>query len=113
MGQVSGYRILPNIFAVIFTVCLVSVTTLNAQVDTGSIIGTVTDQSGAIITGAKVTLTNQGTGASLSTVSGTDGVYKFSPVRIGSYKVDATAQGFQTTTQSGMGPQRCLPPLTS
>ena len=35
--------------------------------DTGSIVGTVTDQTGAVISGAKVTLTNEGTGISLTT----------------------------------------------
>src|SRR5580698_2049477 len=74
-----------------FSVCL-----LQAQVDTGSITGTVTDPSGAVVTGAKVTLTNEGTAATLSTVTGSDGGYKFSPVRIGNYKIDTSATGFKT-----------------
>jgi hypothetical protein len=81
-------------------VVLLSSATLNAQVDTGSITGTVKDPSGAVIGGAKVTLTNEGTGASLSTTTGPDGTYKFAPVRIGSYKLDATSEGFQTITQT-------------
>src|SRR5215475_12298666 len=75
---------------------------LRAQVDTGAITGTVTDPSGAVVTGAKITLSNEGTGASLATVTGADGAYKFSPVRVGSYKLEITAQGFQTTTQTGV-----------
>lgn len=75
---------------------------LQAQVDTGSITGTITDPSGAVVSGAKVTLVNQGTGASLTTTTTSDGVYKFSPVRVGTYKLDATSQGFQTTTQTGV-----------
>src|SRR5437773_1816359 len=75
---------------------------LHAQVDTGSITGTVADASGAVVSGAKVTLTNEGTGASLTTTTGADGIYKFSPVRVGSYKLDVTSQGFQTTKQSGV-----------
>ena len=75
---------------------------LLAQMDTGSILGTVSDQSGAVVAGAKVTLTNEGTGISLTTVTGSDGGYKFSPVRIGSYKIDVVNQGFQTTTTSGV-----------
>src|SRR5262249_1728604 len=48
------------------------------------------------------TLTNEGTGASLTTVTGADGAYKFSPVRVGGYKLEVTAPGFQTTTQTGV-----------
>src|SRR5213082_2799425 len=75
---------------------------LQAQVDTGSILGTITDASGAAISGAKVTLTNEGTGAALSTTTGADGVYKFTPLKVGSYKVTASYQGFQTTTQTNI-----------
>ena len=70
------------------------------QVDTGSITGTITDASGAVLSGAKVAMTNEATGASLTTVSGADGVYNFSPVRIGNYKLDVSAQGFKTAEQT-------------
>ena len=72
---------------------------LYAQVDTGSILGTVTDSSGAAVSGASVTLTNQGTNAALTTATGGDGVYKFTPVRVGSYKIKVSLQGFQTVEQ--------------
>jgi len=75
---------------------------LLAQVDTGSILGTITDPSGAVIGGATVTLTNEGTSATLSTSVESDGSYKFTPVRIGSYKVSASSQGFQTTEQKNI-----------
>lgn len=73
-----------------------------AQVDTGSISGIVTDASGGAISGASVTLSNEGTGAELTATSGTDGGYKFTPVRIGSYKLTATFQGFQSIVQRGI-----------
>jgi carboxypeptidase family protein/TonB-dependent receptor-like protein len=75
---------------------------LRAQVDAGAILGTVSDASGGSVRGATVTLTNEGTNASLSTTTNADGTYKFTPVRIGSYKVTATLQGFQTVTQKGV-----------
>src|SRR5436305_10335417 len=78
--------------------CL-SLQSLYAQVDTGTIVGTVTDQSGAVISGAKVTLTNLGTNAALSTTTASDGSYKFSPVKIGNYKINVSFQGFQSATQ--------------
>jgi hypothetical protein len=80
-------------------VLLWSAAPLRAQVDAGSILGTVTDASGGSVHGATVTLTNEGTNASLSTTTGSDGGYKFTPVRIGSYKLTATLQGFSTITQ--------------
>src|SRR6266536_883812 len=98
----SGSQVLQSVFAFVIGVALLGVTALNAQVDTGSITGVVADASGAVVSGAKVTLTNEGTGASLTTTTDADGIYKFSPVRIGNYKLDVTSQGFQTTKQSGV-----------
>ena len=79
---------------------LLGVTFLQAQVDTGSISGIVTDSSGAVVGGAKITLTNEGTAAALATTSGPGGEYTFNPVRIGTYKLDVSAQGFKTSSQS-------------
>ncbi len=82
-------------------VALVSFGLISAQdqVDTGTIVGTVTDPSGAVVSGAKVTLTNLGTNAALSTSTGADGTYTFTPVRVGNYRIDVSAQGFQSATQ--------------
>ena len=91
---------------VAFSVCLLLVLIWAgqavAQVDTGTILGSVSDSSGARISGATVTLTNEGTNATLSTTTGDDGSYKFTPVRIGRYTVAVTMQGFQTTTQKAI-----------
>jgi len=51
---------------VTFVVLLFAASPLFAQVDAGAVLGTVTDQSGGVINGAKVVLTNEGTGASLT-----------------------------------------------
>jgi hypothetical protein len=75
-------------------------TSLQAQVDTGSITGSVTDASGAVVSGAKVTLTNEGTAASLSTTTGSAGNYEFNPVKIGSYKIEIAAPGFKTEVRT-------------
>src|SRR5438046_2693480 len=69
-----------------------------AQVDTGAILGTVKDQSGAVVPGAKVTLTNEGTSFSVSTTAGSDGGYTFTPVRLGMYTVEAGFPGLQTAS---------------
>jgi hypothetical protein len=98
----SGMLRASLVVSALLLVLLLSVPPLQAQVDTGSILGTVTDASGAAISGAKVTLTNQGTGAALSTTTGADGAYKFTPLKVGSYKVTASFQGFETVTQTNI-----------
>ena len=67
------------------TVCVLffSAQSLHAQVDTGTITGTISDSSSAVVGGAKVTLTNEGTSAALSTTADSGGGYTFTPVRIG------------------------------
>jgi len=54
-------------FALLVTLLVLSfaASPLFAQVDTGAVLGTVTDQTGGVINGAKVTLTNEGTGVAV------------------------------------------------
>ena len=85
-----------------FSLLFVLASPSRAQVDSGSILGTVYDQSGAVITGAKVTLTSEGTGVSLTTTSNAEGVYKFSPVKIGTYRIDVANAGFASATTRGV-----------
>jgi hypothetical protein len=99
--RVWGGRLL-MVTAACLAVLMLGVMPLNAQVDTGSVLGTVSDSSGARVSGATVTLTNEGTNATLSTTTGDDGGYKFTPVKIGTYKVTVTNPGFQTTTSHGL-----------
>src|SRR5436305_8639435 len=97
VGISSG--ILKVVLAMLVTALLLT-TVAQAQVDTGSITGVVSDPSGAVVSGAKVTLTNVGTGTALTTTTGSDGSYKLSPVRISTYKLDVAAQGFKTVSQT-------------
>ena len=73
-----------------------------AQVDEGAITGTILDSSGAAVPNASVTLLNNEQGITLETKSNSAGAYTFSPVRIGTYQVTATATGFTTTTQKNL-----------
>jgi hypothetical protein len=74
----------------------------SAQVDAGALQGTVRDQSAAVIPGAKITVTNEGTAFKLSTVSGGDGSYIITPIKIGTYTVEAESQGFQKARRAGI-----------
>jgi Carboxypeptidase regulatory-like domain len=73
-----------------------------AQVDEGSITGTVTDSSGAVVPSADVTLVNTDQNITLQTKTTSTGLYTFNPVRIGHYTVTVSAQGFAKTTQRNL-----------
>ena len=86
------------LFTLFLGLAIVGAKPLFGQVDAGAIRGTVTDSSGAVIPNVQVSLTNEGTGLTVSTTTGTDGTYTFSPVRIGSYTVKVAAKGFKEST---------------
>jgi hypothetical protein len=73
-----------------------------AQLDQGTITGVVQDQTGAVVSGASVTLTNLDEGLVLKTKTDASGIYVFSPIKIGDYKVSVSAAGFATTTQTNL-----------
>ena len=90
-----------SLFALFLAVLIVLVLTgfapfVLAQAGRGSISGLVTDQSGAIVPGAKVIVESQATGLKLSTVSSDAGLYTFVSLAPGVYRVTATASGFDT-----------------
>jgi hypothetical protein len=75
--------------------------TLNAfaQVDTGSLLGNVSDSGGAFLPQASVTLTDEGTGRIETQQTAADGSFSFSPLKIGSYTLTAEKSGFKTSVQ--------------
>ncbi|MBK5290941.1 MAG: TonB-dependent receptor, partial [Acidobacteriia bacterium] len=72
------------------------------QVQSGTIVGTVTDQGGAAVAGAKVTLVNEGTRFTRAVESGATGQYVATSVPTGNYTVTAEMQGFQKLVRSGL-----------
>ena len=75
---------------------------LTAQIDRGEVTGTVRDRSGAVITGAKVVLTNDATGISATTQSTATGTYVFDNLIPGTYSIDAEATGFEHYVVHGL-----------
>src|ERR1700739_797039 len=69
---------------------------LFAQVNTGRILGTITDQSGGVIAGAMVTVNNTGTGVARTLTTDQAGEYIAPNLLPGTYSVRATSTGFQT-----------------
>jgi hypothetical protein len=73
-----------------------------AQVDRGNIVGTVTDPSGARIANAQITVTNRETGQPIHLTTDEQGNYSAKLLKIGTYSVSASKQGFQTTIQASV-----------
>jgi len=74
---------------------------LNAQVDiSASLVGTVTDQNGAVVPGASLIARNVATGVLSKTTSNGEGFYQFVSLAAGTYTVTCTTQGFKTFTAS-------------
>jgi len=75
---------------------------LNAQLLQGTLNGNISDSSQAPMSGATVTATDQATSFSRSTTTDTSGFYTVSGLPPGSYNVNVTARGFQTSTHTGV-----------
>jgi len=91
-------------------VCLSVLTTLvlasgimRAQIaGMANVQGTVTDSTGAVISGANVAITDEATQVKRTTVSDNSGVYAFPPLPISKYDLTVTASGFKTWEQKGI-----------
>ena len=70
--------------------------------NTGTILGTVKDQTGAVLPGASISIRNVETGSSRTTVSGSRGEYRVPALNVGTYEVQAELSGFQTGIRQGI-----------
>jgi hypothetical protein len=89
------------VFSVFCTLLLIGLPA-GAQVDRGTIVGTVTDPSGARISDAVVIITNRDTGEPIHLTTNNEGDYNAKLVKIGNYSVSATKQGFERTVQQSV-----------
>jgi hypothetical protein len=88
--------------AIIFAACLLLPLASWGQQATAQLGGRVTDPSGAVVVGAKVTLTNPNTGISRQTTTNKDGEYLFTLVPIGTYSVAVEQSKFRKYQQNGI-----------
>jgi hypothetical protein len=99
----------PKVFAFAF-ICLlggalllaIGANRLEAQAVTGTISGTVTDASGAVIAGANIEVKNTATGVTQTTISNDQGRYTVPDLNISTYDVQASKQGFETVIHKGV-----------
>ena len=83
----------------IFVMCL----SLFAQINKGRILGTVTDQTGGVIGGASVTVTNTETGVARTLVADEEGEYVAPNLNPGKYSVRVMVPGFRTVERQNIG----------
>src|SRR5271154_31220 len=81
---------------IILVFVLLAAVTVSAQTFRGTILGTATDASGAVVAGAKVTVKNLGKGLERTTETSADGSYALPELPIGTYTVTVVLTGFQT-----------------
>src|SRR5579863_8306194 len=83
--------------AILVVIACGTISLAQTTVSTGSIQGIVTDQSGALVAGAKVTVTEKSTGRVFTTTTTSSGAYASGALIPGDYMVQVEAQGFKTT----------------
>src|SRR5262245_16632464 len=74
-----------------------------AQISRGTVSGIVTDSAGAVVTGAKVELTNKNTGVTSTTSTNSAGIYRFDAVDLGVYNLRITQAGFKQFVSTEIG----------
>ena len=83
-------------------VSILAASLASAQTATGSISGIVRDETGAVIPGANVTVTNVDTGISRSVVSDGGGRYRVTSLNPSLYELQAQVTGFETSIRRGI-----------
>jgi hypothetical protein len=84
-----------------------------SQGTTSRVTGTVHDVNGAAVSGAMVTLTNEGTGISFTTETSESGTYAFDLVQVGKYSITIEKQGFKKFLSQGVAINVNLPTTVS
>ena len=84
--------------------CVISITTVQlfGQAVNGTLLGTVSDSSGAVVAAAKITATETSTGIARATESNSSGNYTFANLPPGTYSVLAEAHGFKKESRSDL-----------
>ncbi|HUO14930.1 MAG TPA: carboxypeptidase regulatory-like domain-containing protein [Verrucomicrobiae bacterium] len=89
-------------FGLVVALCLLLPIFLAAQGASGRVIGRVSDPSGAVLNGVRITLTNQATGVSREATTNESGDYSFVNVAPATYQASFQLQGFKKNVQKGI-----------
>src|SRR5262245_51018376 len=91
-----------RLYAPLAILGLIFATILYGQAVTGSLLGTVTDTSGATVPDAKVTITEMKTGINRNTETNASGNFSFPTLEQGTYRVSVAHTGFRTAIKEGV-----------
>jgi Carboxypeptidase regulatory-like domain len=96
--------ILSRVFSIFSISALFALASIQVfgQGQAGTLLGTVTDSSGAVLPNVTVTITNTATGVTRSSVTNDAGAYIFPGIQIGKYDIKATGQGFKAIERNGV-----------
>src|ERR1700746_2510046 len=87
--------------AVLFLLFVPAPSCLFAQ-STATVLGTVTDPTGAVVQGATVVVQNQGTGLRRTMTTNSSGSFEFPELPIGAYEIKGNAQGMRSEVLTGL-----------
>lgn len=105
MCKLSGRAHLQKLGTLLFIFCILFAVfpiQLSAQISNGSIVGTITDASGATVPGATVTLTNLATSDHRTAQTNAEGQFGFVNLVPGRYRVEVERTGFKRLTQDNI-----------
>ncbi len=88
--------------AAFLSICILP---LAAQTGRGTILGSVTDASGAAVGGAKVSIVNVGTNSTIAAITNAQGFYTTPAINPGNYRVTVEREGFKKEVRSGISLQ--------
>ncbi len=98
MASSKFSRACSGLLAAVLLVCVPTF----AQTTGGRLLGRISDPTGALLAGTKVTLTNEATGVTQTTQSNKTGDYQFVEVPVGRYSLQVDQQGFKTAVKKGI-----------
>src|SRR5277367_3699923 len=95
-------RTISRVLVLSFLLAALSAFTLNAQTFRGTLLGTVTDATGAVIPGAAISVKNMDTGIERTTASNSDGAFTVPELPVGRYSASVTMTGFNPYQADGL-----------
>src|SRR6266852_2188424 len=102
-GQEGFSMIRKTLFVLLFVgLFAFAVTGVQAQITTATLVGTVSDSTGAVIPNAQVTAVNVDTNLKHTVQSNGEGAYRLEFLPVGSYKLEVSASGFKAYTRTGI-----------